>query len=196
MKPELDWPIRISDSLVRLTAPLRWMALAMVAITLTVVVLRYVFSTSAIVLQEAVMYLHGALFMLMLPAGIRLQTHVRVDVLYSKLSSRRQLLIDTLGHSLFLLPVAGFILVTSLPYVSASWQVWEGSPEVGGIHGVFLLKTLIPVAAGLLLLQGLAEIACNVLALLHGTDISERSNDATVRHAADGKDSNTAQDNS
>ena len=50
------------------------------------------------------------------------------------------------------------ILVFSLPYVASSWRVLEGSSEVGGIPGLFLLKSLIPLTAALLLLQGLAEV--------------------------------------
>jgi TRAP-type mannitol/chloroaromatic compound transport system permease small subunit len=55
--------------------------------------------------------------------------------------------------------------VFSSTYVANSWRILERSPEVGGLPGVFLLKTLIPVMAGLLLLQGLAEIARCVLEL-------------------------------
>jgi TRAP-type mannitol/chloroaromatic compound transport system permease small subunit len=68
-------------------------------------------------------------------------------------------MIDLLGHLLLLLPVCGFVFLTSLPYVQASWRILEGSADVGGIHGVFLLKTLIPVMAVLLFLQGMSEIA-------------------------------------
>ncbi len=53
--------------------------------------------------------------------------------------------------------IAG-ILVSSLDYVAASWRVLERSPEVGGIPAVYLLKSLIPVMAVALLLQGVAEI--------------------------------------
>ena len=142
---------------------IRWLALAMVVTTLTVVVLRYVFDTGAIVLQESVVYMHGLLFLLGIPYALNINAHVRVDIIYSKLDPSRQRLIDVAGHVLFLLPVAGFIFVTSLPYVSASWQVLEGSPEVGGIPAVFLLKTLIPVMAAALFLQGVAGILSLVL---------------------------------
>ncbi len=136
----------------------RWLALLMVLITLAVVLLRYLFNTGAIPLQESVVYLHGILFLLGIPYGISQNTHVRVDLIYSRLNERQKRYIDIGGHVLFLIPVAVFILITSLPYVAASWRVLEGSAEVGGIPGVFLLKTLIPVMAVLLLLQGLSEI--------------------------------------
>ena len=55
--------------------------------------------------------------------------------------------------------MAGFILVMSLPYVAASWRVLEGSPEVGGIPAIFLLKSLVPIMAALLFLQGISQIS-------------------------------------
>jgi TRAP-type mannitol/chloroaromatic compound transport system permease small subunit len=84
--------------------------------------------------------------------------HVRVDVLYGRLSPRNRCVVDLTGHLFLLLPVCIFIFWTSLPYVRASWRILEGSADVGGIPAVFLLKTLIPVLAVLLFLQGLCEI--------------------------------------
>ncbi|MEM7077343.1 MAG: TRAP transporter small permease subunit [Pseudomonadota bacterium] len=135
-----------------------WLALAMVVITLGVVMLRYLFDMGTIVMQESVMYLHGLLFLLGIPAGLITNSHVRVDIMYARMSPRRQNLVNVAGHLLFLLPVGVFILLTSLPYVAASWQVLEGSAEVGGIPAIFLLKSLIPVMAVLLILQGVADI--------------------------------------
>ncbi len=137
---------------------IRWLALAMVVITLAVVVLRYAFNMGAIPLQESIMYLHGILFMLAIPYGLKQDSHVRVDIVYSRLQHKHQRWIDISGHVLFLLPLGVFILVTSLPYVAASWRVLEGSAEVGGIPAIFLLKSLIPLMAVLLLLQGSSEI--------------------------------------
>ena len=142
----------------RLGNAVRWLALAMVLTTMAIVVLRYIFSTSAILLQELVMYMHGCLFLIGLAYGVQNNTHVRVDMVFSTLAKDRQRWVNLAGHLLFLLPVSIFIFVTSLPYVSASWRVLEGSAEVGGIPAVFLLKTLIPVAAVLLFLQGISEI--------------------------------------
>lgn len=130
----------------------------MVLVTLAIVLLRYGFGTSAILLQESVMYMHGVLFLIGIAYGIFRNTHVRVDLLYSRLAPSQQAGIDIAGHLLFLVPVAGFILYESWPYTIASWRVLEGSAEVGGVPGVFLLKSLIPLAAILMLLQGLSEI--------------------------------------
>ena len=146
--------------------PLRWLALIMVLLTFAIVILRYAFNSGGVMLQESVMYLHGTLFMLAIALGVGDNTHVRVDILYSRRSPEQQAWIDLVGHILFLLPVAGFMIWVSLPYVSNSWQILEGSSEVGGIPGVFLLKTLIPLTGALLFCQGIAGVAAILLAKL------------------------------
>ena len=109
-----------------ITRPLRWFVLIMVLTTVTVVVLRYALETGAIFsTKESVMYLHGLFFMLALAFGIAQDTHVRVDILYSRMSSKRRNQVNLVGHCVFLLPMAA--LIFSLPYVSASWRVFEGS---------------------------------------------------------------------
>jgi TRAP-type mannitol/chloroaromatic compound transport system permease small subunit len=146
--------------------PLRWLALIMVLLTFAIVILRYALNSGGILLQESVMYLHGTLFMLAIALGVGDNTHVRVDILYSRRSPEQQAWIDLVGHILFLLPVAGFMIWVSLPYVNNSWQILEGSSEVGGIPGVFLLKTLIPLTGALLFCQGIAGVAAILLAKL------------------------------
>ncbi len=130
----------------------------MVAATLIIVVLRYAFSQGAIVLQEGVMYLHAVVFMLGIPYALKEDAHVRVDLLYSRLRPRGRALVDLVGHLLALLPVAAAMVIYSHGYVASSWRILEGSSEVGGIPGVFLLKTLIPLTALLLIVQGVGEI--------------------------------------
>ena len=141
----------------------------MVAGTLLIVLLRYAFSQGTILLQESVLYMHGVVFMLGIPYALKHDAHVRVDLLYGRLGPRGRAAVDLLGHLLFLAPVAVALFVYSRPYVASSWRILEGSSEVGGLPAVFLLKTLIPLTAGLLLLQGLAEIT-RCLLVLTGRD--------------------------
>ena len=169
MNTFVDWVDRINEAVGQ---AVKWLAVFMVLVTMLVVVLRYGFNVGAIALQESVMYMHGILFLLGIPYALKHGAHVRVDILYTRLQPPRQALIDLIGHCRFLLPVATFIFVTSLPYVAASWRVLEGSAEVGGVPGIFLLKTLIPVMAALLALQGLAEI-CKALLKLRAQATAE-----------------------
>tara|TARA_B100000676_G_C18031771_1_gene819159 strand:- start:899 stop:1393 length:495 start_codon:yes stop_codon:yes gene_type:complete len=146
------------DKLTDLTGRcIAWLTALMAIITVAIVVLRYAFDQGAIVLQESVVYLHGVAFMLGIPYALKENAHVRVDLFYSRWSERTRTLIDVCGHCLFLVPVSLFILIYTFDYVAASWRIREGSPEVGGIPAVFLLKTLLPLMATTLLLQGAAE---------------------------------------
>jgi TRAP-type mannitol/chloroaromatic compound transport system permease small subunit len=142
-----------------------WLTLGMVVITFTVVVLRYLFHSGSIALQESITYLHATLFMLGAAWTLKQDGHVRVDIFYSKQSRRTRAWIDLAGTLLLLFPVCGFILFSSLDYVAASWSVQEGSQEAGGLDAVFLLKTAIPVMAVLLMLQGCAIILNNILVI-------------------------------
>jgi TRAP-type mannitol/chloroaromatic compound transport system permease small subunit len=154
--------------------------LGMVLATVTVVVLRYAFDRGAIVLQESVMYMHGLAFMLGIPYALKADAHVRVDLVYGRLGPRARAAVNLAGHLLFLFPVSITIILFSYGYVASSWRILERSAEVGGIPGVFLLKTLIPLMAGLLLLQGVAEVG-RALAVLRGNETA-----ATHRSPADG----------
>lgn len=133
-----------------------WLLLAVVGVVFLVVVLRYGFSWGRVWLQESYVWLHATAFMLGAGYTLRHDGHVRIDVFYGRADPRRRAWVDLLGGALLLLPFVAYLLVLSLPYVRASWRQWEHSREAGGLPGVFLLKTVIPVFALLLLLQGLS----------------------------------------
>ena len=147
---------------------LAWLVLGMALLTAVIVVLRYGFSIGSIPAQEAVIYMHGSLSLLGAAYALKTGAHVRVDIFYRKFSPRGQAWINSLGGIVFLLPLCIFILVSSLDYVGESWAMRETSPEPGGIPAVFLLKTLLPVAAINLALQGTAEILRSALNLVEG----------------------------
>lgn len=159
---------RALDSLAELTGRIiSWLTLAMVIITFSVVVLRYVFESGSIALQESVTYMHAVVFMLCAAYTLKHDAHVRVDIFYQRWSVRTRAWADLLGTLLLLVPVCVFIIASSLGYVAASWSILEGSQEAGGLDGVYLLKTAIPVMAGLLLLQGCA-LALHRLLIITG----------------------------
>lgn len=142
-----------------------WLTLVMVLVTCAVVAARYIFNFGSIGLQESVMYMHGVVFMLGIGFTLKEQGHVRVDVLHERLPQKTRTIIELSGHLLFLVPVSVFILWSSLDYVSFSWRLSESSAQPGGLPGVYLVKTLIPLMAILLLLQGISEILKGLLQL-------------------------------
>jgi TRAP-type mannitol/chloroaromatic compound transport system permease small subunit len=142
-----------------------WLTLGTVLVTFVVVVLRYVFQSGSIALQESISYLHATVFMLGAAYTLKHDGHVRVDILYSDLGPRGKAWVNLVGTLLMLMPVCGFILYVSWEYVAVSWSMHEGSQEAGGLDAVFLLKTVIPLMATLLLLQGLSMVLHSILVL-------------------------------
>ncbi len=138
-----------------------WLILPLAALTFGSVVMRYGFDFGRIALQEVGTYLHSFTLMLCMSYTLRGNWHVRVDIFYNKMSRRTRATVDLAGAVLFLVPVSLTVLVSSWGYVAQSWVALEGSPEAGGLPLVFLLKTLIPLMAVLLLIQAAAEIIRN-----------------------------------
>lgn len=141
----------------------RWAALLMVLLQFGIVVLRYVFGISFIFLNEGVLYLHGALFMLGAGYTLMVNGHVRVDIFYAKLGMQKKAGIDLFGHLFFLFPAMVLLLVWSWPTVQLSWSIYEGAISVGGIPASFLLKSLIPGFCVLILVQGAACLLRDLL---------------------------------
>ena len=135
-----------------------WCTLAMVLVTFAIVILRYVFGIGSIAMQESVTYFHALVFMLGASYTLKHDAHVRVDVFQHRWSPRRRALVDIIGTLLFLFPVAGLLFASSIDYVADSWAVGEASREPGGLPWVWLLKTVIPVTAVLIALQGIAQV--------------------------------------
>lgn len=146
----------------------RWLALLMVLVQFGVVLLRYVFGVSWIWLNESVLYMHGALFMLGAGYTLLVDEHVRVDIFYSRAGPRGKALIDAFGHLLLLFPAMGLLLYWSWPTVRNSWAVMEGPVSVGGIPASFLLKSLIPAFAVLVMIQALARLLRDLVRLGKG----------------------------
>ena len=147
---------------------LAWCIPLMMLITATVVVMRYGFGQGLTAMQESVSYLHGSVFMLGAAYALKHDAHVRVDIFYQRFSPRQRAWIDSLGTLIFLLPLCGLILLSSWDFSAKAWEIREASVEPGGIPAVFLLKSLIPLMAINLALQGLAELLRNALVLMDG----------------------------
>lgn len=139
-------------------AGVRWLALLMVLVQFCIVIGRYVFGVNSIAAQESVLYMHATLFMLGAGFTLLVDKHVRVDVIYARVSDKARRRIDLFGHLFLLMPSMTALLYWSWPSVRNSWRILEGPISVGGIEAVFLLKSLIPAFCILILLQSLALV--------------------------------------
>ena len=141
-----------------------WLTLAMVIVTFVIVVMRYVFDSGLIWLQETVTWMHAAVFMLGVAYTLQQEEHVRVDIFYRDMSEQRRAWINLLGVLFFVFPMCGFFIWTGWEYVVASWSIGEVSRNAGGLPYPFvpLLKSVLivmPVAVGL---QGLSLLLRSV----------------------------------
>jgi TRAP-type mannitol/chloroaromatic compound transport system permease small subunit len=149
-----DFIDRLNTTIGRAVA---WLVLAVVLVQFALVLARYVFGFGSIWLTEAVVYGHATLFLLASAWTLRAGGHVRVDIFYADASPRTRALIDLAGALILLLPFALVLLWLAVPYAARSWAVFERSQESSGLPLVFALKTLIPLFAALIALQGVAQ---------------------------------------
>ena len=131
-----------------------WLTLVMVVVTFVVVLLRYGFDLGWIWLQESVTYMHAVVFMLGAAYTLADDEHVRVDIFYNRYGERGRAWVNCLGVLFLLVPFCLLILISGWDYVVSAWVVHEGSPQAGGLPGVYLLKSIILIMPLLLLLQG------------------------------------------
>lgn len=144
-----------------------WLTVIMAVAQFAVVIMRYVFSITFIQMQESIWYMHGMLFLMGAGYTLLKDGHVRVDVIYREASDRFKAIADLIGSLFFLLPVMYVTIYFSYGYVLNSWRILEGSVEVRGIPGIFVLKTFIWVFVAGLTLQGIA-LALRAIVYLTG----------------------------
>jgi len=146
---------RISISIGRATA---WLTLAMVLVTFLIVVMRYVFDSGYIWLQESVVWMHSAVFMLGAAYTLQMEEHVRVDIFYRDMSERRRAWVDLLGVLFFVFPLCAFFAITALSCAGPSWGLREVSLNAGGLPypAIPLLKSVLIVMPIAVSLQGLS----------------------------------------
>lgn len=133
------------------------LAIALVALSFGLVLARYALGVGSVAAQEGVLWLHSALFLLGLAYALRHGAHVRVDVFSQRWAPRTRAWVEFGGMVALLLPLCVFIVAMSWDYVGASWAARESSRDPGGLPAWYLLKSLLPLSAALLMLQALAQ---------------------------------------
>lgn len=142
-----------------------WLGLALVLMVAFNVLARYVFSYGTVGLQEAEWHLMALAALFGMSYGINQGGEVRVDVVYARMSPRRQALVNVVSAAL-LVAVALIIAWLSVAYVKSSLAINEGSPDPGGLSHRYLLKAAIPAGFVLLAIQAVAGFCHSLLDLL------------------------------
>jgi TRAP-type mannitol/chloroaromatic compound transport system permease small subunit len=134
-----------------------WMVLISVLVSAGNAASRYLFSASSNAWLEVQWYMFGAMVLLGAPYTLKLNEHVRVDVLYSSFPERVRIWIDIIGGFVFLLPICLILIYFTWPWFVESWRINEVSMNAGGLIR-WPVKLLLPVGFALMALQGLSEI--------------------------------------
>lgn len=166
--PMMALYIRCVDGLSRwLAVAAAWALLAACTISAGNAVLRYSLDIGSNAWLEAQWYLFGMAVFAGAPMLLRLNEHVRVDVIYGGLTARTKAWIDALGLLLVLLPVCALVVSLSGHFVMDSYHQHEYSPSSGGLLR-WPIKVAIPAGFALLGLQGLAEFFKRLIFLTKG----------------------------
>ena len=180
--PFLALLIRVISGINRVVGEvLSWLALVCVLVCFTVVVQRYFFHTSTLWMQDLYVWVSGAMFTGVAGFALLRDDHVRVDIFYRPASLRRKAMADLFGVVFFLLPFMYVVFHYCYPAVARSWGYQEGSANIGGMPGLFVLKGFIIVFAVLVALQGIAMAARAILVLADRQDLLPQN----LRYKAD-----------
>ncbi len=144
----------------------KWAVILSCFISALNAMVRYLFDIGSNGWLEIQWYMFAACVMLGAAQVLRVNEHVRVDVIYGRLSSRRRVWIDLLGLICFLLPAMGVMLYYSFPLFLRMYGSGEMSSNAGGLIR-WPAMLMLPLGFTLVILQGLSEIIKRVGWLTH-----------------------------
>lgn len=123
-------------------------AVAMVLMILNVfydVIMRYFFKSGSIAMQEMEWHLFSVIILIGISYTLKEDGHVRVDLIYDRLTPRKKALINMVGAVLFILPITILVGFDSIANVKEAYSSMEGSGDPGGLPYRWIVKALIPL---------------------------------------------------
>ena len=117
------------------------------------VILRYIFSIGFIWIQDLYIWIHAIFILLVIYYTLKMDNHVRIDLLYRNFNKKKRNLINLIGLIIFGIPLTYLLLVNGLDYFTRSYNLNEGSKESGGLPNIYILKFFIFFLGILLLLE-------------------------------------------
>jgi TRAP-type mannitol/chloroaromatic compound transport system permease small subunit len=146
----------------------RWLILPLVFGSTYEVIARYAFKSPTIWAYDLSYMLYGTIFMLGAAYTLRQRAHIRTDIFYEKWSPRRQGWVDAILYLFFFFPGIIFFLIAGWDEAAHSWSILEKSEASPWRPPLYPFKTVIPVTAFLLLLQGVSEFVKSLYAGIKG----------------------------
>lgn len=136
----------IDNFILGLGSGISWLSFALVCVILVQVILRYVFSSGLVVLEELQWYLYAIVVMNAVAYGVSDDIHISMDLFYQKFSIRTQIIINLFGLIFFALPISLIFFVKGIEYTQASFAVGESSPSPEGLPCLWLIKAVMPIS--------------------------------------------------
>ena len=136
-------------------------ALALASLILLVVydaLMRYLFQSGSIALQELEWHLFDVVIMLGIAYTLQRASHVRVDIFYDQYSDKMRHIVNIIGAIFFILPFSLMIIYVGFDFVLLSFEQLEASSDPGGLPYRYIVKSLLPIAFVLLIVQTLSEV--------------------------------------
>jgi len=147
-----------------------WLIVPLTSVVVFEVISRRVFNAPHIWATEVTDFLYGPHFMLVASYALLYGSHVRVDVIYSRLSLRVRGILDCFTYLVFFFPFCIIVFTNGILFAYTSWSIGETS-ESAALTIVPLVKTVIPVTLALLLIQGLANFIRSIYIVVKGKGI-------------------------
>lgn len=116
---------------------------------------------------EVVIQLYGFYFMILAGYTLLNRGHVAVDLIHEKLSLRNQAILNIISYLIFFFPFCVIMFLEGITFAKTSWQMKETSWSVFA-PPLYPIKTVIPVASVLLLIQGLSIFIRQLFVLAKG----------------------------
>jgi TRAP-type mannitol/chloroaromatic compound transport system permease small subunit len=158
--------LRLEKLIDRFSDFIGWIAAVLMLLMLVNVfydaIMRYLFRSGSIALQEMEWHLFSAMFLLGISYALKEDGHVRVDILYDRLRPRAKAIINIVGTLLLLVPISVLIVDGSIWFVNEAYTLNEISGDPGGLTRRWLVKAVIPVSFALLLVSAAGFVIRNI----------------------------------
>lgn len=145
-----------------------WLMVPLMAAVVYEVVARYAFNAPTVWSFDVSYMLYGAMFMLGAAYALRIGAHIRTDFFWERWSQRTRGVIDTVAYVAFFFPGIALFFWVGWGEAWYAWEIAEVSEQTPWRPLLWPLKACIPLAAALLLLQGLSELTKSLYAALTG----------------------------
>ena len=145
-----------------------WLIVALMLLVCVEVFKRYILNMPTAWVFDVSNMLYGTLFMMCGAYTLAHDGHVRGDFLYGSMKPRTQATLDLVLYIIFFVPGIAALCYSGWQYADTAWQIREHSSVTAEGPPIYHFKTFIPIAGGLVMLQGIAEMVRCVVCLKTG----------------------------